>query len=313
MQLNIIHNIDCLTGLRQLPDNCVDCLVTSPPYWSLRSYDCDGQIGLEDDFNDYITRLIDVFAEIKRVLKKTGTCFVNLGDTYGGAGHGYDTKWRKSKERYKLMGDNNKTGRLINTSLNKSMLLLPYRFAIWMVESGWKLRNIIIWHKPNQLPQGVFDRFTNDFEPVFFFTKTNKYFFNQLFERYEKPLARWGGDNLVANGTSEWSEGTGQRVYRNRKLCPNPQGRNMRCVWSINTKGEKEKHYASYPQKLIGRLIEAGCPEGGIVLDPFMGSGTTAVVARKLNRNYIGFELNAEYVEIANRKLNRELGIFREL
>jgi len=307
--VNKIFNSCCLQGLKSLPDDSVDCCVTSPPYWSLRSYDCEGQIGLEDDFNNYIIRLLEVFEEVKRVLKKTGTCFINIGDTYGGAGHGV-TK-RMSKDRYKLQGDNNKTGKLINTSLNKSMLLIPYRFTAGMVDNGWKLRNIIIWHKPNQLPQGVFDRFTNDFEPVFFLTKSNKYTFNQQFEPYDKPLERWSGENLIANGQSEWSEKTGQKVYRNRNLRPNPEGRNMRCVWSINTKGEKEKHYATYPQKLIYRCIKSGCPEDGIVLDPFMGSGTTAIVARKLNRNYIGFELNPQYVKIAEKKIYRELGMFK--
>ena len=190
------------------------------------------------------------------------------------------------------------------------MLLLPYRFAIGMIESEWKLRNIIIWHKPNQLPQGVSDRFTNDFEPIFFFAKSNKYSFNQQFEAYTKPLDRWGGDELTAKGISEWSENTGQNAYRTRNLRPNPEGRNMRSVWSINTKGESEKHFACYPQQLVNRIIKAGCPEGGIVLDPFMGSGTTAVVARKLNRNYVGFELNPEYIKIADRKLKRELGLF---
>ena len=310
VKINQIFNSCCLDGLKTLPDNSIDCCVTSPPYWSLRSYECDGQFGIEDDYNDYIRRLADVFVEVKRVLKKSGTCFVNIGDTYGGAGHG-EAKHGKAKERYKLMGDSNKTGKLTNTPLNKSMLLIPYRFAAIMVDNGWKLRNIIIWHKPNQLPQGVTDRFTNDFEPIFFFTKSNRYDFIQQFEPYEKPLDRWGGDSLTASGKSEWSENTGQNAYRNRDLRPNPEGRNMRCVWSINTKGEKEKHYAMYPQMLVKRCIEAGCPEGGIVLDPFMGSGTTAVVARKLNRNYVGFELNAEYIRIAERKLNRELGMFK--
>ena len=309
MELNTIYNAECLEGLSTLPSNSIDCIVTSPPYWSLRSYEHEHQIGLEDDFSDYVSRLLEVFAEAKRVLKKTGTAFINLGDTYGGAGHGYAKNGHK--ERYKLMDKNNKTGELKNTALNKSMLMLPYRFAIGMIDGGWKLRNIIIWHKPNQLPQGVTDRFTNDFEPVFFFTKSNNYNFTQQFEPYEKPLDRWGGNTLIANGVSEWSEETGQNAYRNRNMRPNPEGRNMRCVWSINTRGEKEKHYASYPQKLVERCILAGCPENGIVLDPFMGSGTTAVVARKLNRNFIGFEINANYCKIARRKLHRELGIFK--
>jgi len=308
--VNKIFNSCCLQGLKSLPDNSVDCCVTSPPYWSIRNYESDGQIGLEDDFHDYISRLIDVFTEVRRVLKKTGTCFVNIGDTYGGAGHGYDPQEKKSKERYFLMANNNKTGKLISTPLNKSMLMLPYRFAIAMIEKQWKLRNVIIWHKPNQMPHGVFDRFTNDFEPVFFFTKSNKYTFNQQLEPYERPLDRWGGNHLVARSRSAWSDATGQHAFRDRNLRPNPDGRNMRCVWSVNTRGTNEKHYAAYPQKLVQRCIVSGCPEGGIVLDPFMGIGTTAVVARKLNRQYVGFELNPEYVKLAEKKLKRELGLF---
>jgi len=311
MELNVIHNQNCLEGMKALPDNSIDCIVTSPPYWSLRSYEHPDQIGIENDFTDYVSQITSIFQSAKRVLKTTGTAFLNIGDTYGGAGHGYSKQWTKSKERYKLMDGDNKTGKLRNSDYNKSMLMLPYRIAINLIDSGWKLRNIIIWHKPNQLPQGVFDRFTNDFEPVFFFTKSNRYNFIQQLEPYEKPLNRWGGDILIANGVSEWSEATGQKAYRTRNIRPNPKGRNMRSVWSINTRGEKEKHYAVYPQKLVARCIKAGCPEGGIVLDPFMGSGTTAVVARKLNRNFIGYELNPDYIKIANRKLNRELGIFK--
>jgi len=271
MDLNIIHNIDCYEGLKTLPDNSIDCIVTSPPYWSLRSYEHPNQIGIEDDFFEYVTRITDFFKDAKRVLKSTGTAFINIGDTYGGAGHGYAKQWHKSKERYKLMDDDNKTAKLRNSDYNKSMLMLPYRFAIGMIDNGLKLRNIIIWHKPNQLPQGVTDRFTNDFEPIFFFTKSNKYNFTQQLEPYDKPLDRWGGNTLIVNGTSEWSEATNQNIYRNRNMRPNPDGRNMRCVWQINTRGEKEKHYATYPQKLVARCINAGCPENGIVLDPFHG------------------------------------------
>ena len=310
-EVNKIIHADALEGLKQLPDECVDMIMTSPPYWSLRSYESDGQIGIEDDFLEYINRLIDVFTEAKRVLKDTGTAFINIADTYGGSGHGYINNYKKHKQRYTFQDGINKTENLVNTAFNKSMLMLPQRFSIAMVDSGWKCRNVIIWNKPNQIPQSVTDRFTNDFEYIFFFTKRNKYNFTQQFEPYDKPLDRWGGDTLQADGASEWSQATGQKAYRNRNLRPNPEGRNMRAVWSINTRGEKEKHYATYPQELVARCIRSGCPEGGTVLDPFMGSGTTAVVARKLNRNYIGFDLNPQYCKLAERKLRRELGLFK--
>jgi site-specific DNA-methyltransferase (adenine-specific) len=173
-----------------------------------------------------------------------------------------------------------------------------------MIETGWILRNIIVWHKPNQMPSSAKDRFTVDFEPVFFFTKKQQYYFVQQLEPYVKPLDRWSGDNLTARGQSAWAARTGQKAYRNRNMRPNPEGRNMRTVWSINTVPFKGAHFAAYPEKLVRRLLLAGCPPNGIVLDPFMGAGTTAIAAKKLNRNYVGIEMNPEYVAMANERIN---------
>ena len=136
------------------------------------------------------------------------------------------------------------------------------------------------------------------------------YYFEQQLEPYTKPLDRWGGDDLEANGVSEWDEGTGQTSYRKRNMRPNPDGKNMRTVWSINTEPNSEAHFATYPQRLVERMIKAGCPENGLVIDPFFGSGTTGIYARKANRNFVGIELNHEYVEIANKRLFKELGMF---
>jgi site-specific DNA-methyltransferase (adenine-specific) len=172
-----------------------------------------------------------------------------------------------------------------------------------MIEDGWILRNEIIWHKGNAFPQGVKDRFTNDFEKIFFFVKNKKYFFNQQFEPYTTPLNRWGGDKIIPKNKSLWDMGTGQKTYRVRNTRPNPKGRNKRCVWTINTKPLKEAHFASFPEELVETCLDAGCPEGGTVLDPFMGSGTTAVVAIRQNKNFIGFELNPDYIEIANKRI----------
>jgi site-specific DNA-methyltransferase (adenine-specific) len=153
------------------------------------------------------------------------------------------------------------------------------------------------------MPANVKDRFTVDFEPVFFFTKKQQYYFMQQLEPYTKPLDRWVGDNLIARGQSAWAAGTGQKIYRNRNMRPNPAGRNMRTTWSINTQAFKGTHFAVYPEKLVERMLLAGCPPSGTVLDPFIGAGTTAVVARKLNRNYVGIEMNPEYVTMANERL----------
>jgi site-specific DNA-methyltransferase (adenine-specific) len=270
MELNAIYTGDALEVLRTLPDASIDCVITSPPYWGLRDYGVAGQIGQEDTPDAYIAQLLDVFNEVYRVLKSSGTCFVSLGDTYS----------------------------------EKSLTMTPYRFACRMIMAGWVLRNIVIWHKPNQMPANTRDRFTVDFEPVFFFVKKQKYYFQQQLEPYMKPLNRWAGDALEVRGQSTWADGTGQKIYRNRNMRPNPEGRNMRAVWSINTKPFKGAHFATYPEKLVERLLLAGCPPAGVVLDPFLGAGTTAMVAQRLGRSYVGIELNPEYVKMAEERLD---------
>jgi len=288
---NLILNKDCLTGIKDLSDNSIDCVITSPPYWALRDYGCDDQLGLENTPNEYIAKLVKLGLEIYRVLKPEGTCFINLGDTYSSgirAKNGETFIETKNPNKNKPLFPPNRNGG--SDAPDKSLSLIPYRFAWAMVENGWTLRNIINWRKPNQMPQSANDRFTVDFEPIFFFTKQTKYYFEQQFEPYEKPLDRWGGDDLVANGVSTWDNGTGQKAYRTRNMRPNPEGRNMRTTWDINTQPFAKAHFAVFPEKLVGRIIKSGCPENGIVLDPFLGSGTTAIVARKLNRNFIGFE-----------------------
>lgn len=294
---------DALEQLKKLSDESVDCVVTSPPYWALRDYGVEGQLGLEPTFQEYINKLCDIFDEVKRVLKKEGTCWVNMGDTYGGTGsgqkdtgkHGYTPEamaTTKNKPQSKLQG--------------KSLIQIPSRFAIEMTNRGWILRNEIIWYKPNGMPSSAKDRFTVDFEKVFFFVKSKKYWFETQYEPYTEDLDRWGGEKLKADGESTWDEGTGQDTYRDRNMRPNSNGRNKRCVWRINTKPFKEAHFAVYPEKLIEPMIKAGCPEDGVVLDPFFGAGTTAVVAQKLNRKWLGIELNPEYIEIAKKRLKQK-------
>jgi site-specific DNA-methyltransferase (adenine-specific) len=313
---NKIYTGDALDVLKTLPDSCVDCIVTSPPYWGLRDYGVDGQLGQEDTPEAYIQALLTIFSEVHRVLKPSGTCFVNMGDTYAGGGAGttknadISAYLKKSKQSYILPNGAAKSATFRGTSKNKSLLMTPYRFAWQMVEAGWILRNIIVWHKPNQMPANVQDRFTVDFEPVFFFTKKQQYYFIQQLEPYTEPLKRWTGENLVARGQSTWANGTGQKIYRDRNMRPNPAGRNMRTVWSINTDPFDGEHFATYPPALVARILRASCPEGGTVLDPFFGSGTTGIVARKLNRNYIGIELNPKSVKIARSRLYDELGFF---
>ena len=333
MELNKIYLEQCLTGLKKIPDNSIDCSVSSPPYWGLRDYGADGQLGQEADFKEFVSKLIEIYSEIYRVLKPTGTCFVNLGDTYAGSGSGTTknadiSKYvENSKQVYVLPNGTAKASQFRGTNLNKSLLMIPERFALGMIDNGWILRNQIIWHKPNQMPQSATDRFTVDFEKIFFFVKQSTgYYFEQQLEPaigYDgrKDIDYKGGQKDVSIGKhTRWKtknvQDKGQQpnsMHIKRELgIPDEvyYERNVRTVWSINTKPYSEAHFATYPEKLVERMIKSGCPENGVVLDPFMGAGTTGLVARKLNRNYLGFEINSEYLKIANNRIRTEIGIF---
>jgi DNA modification methylase len=311
--LNRVIHGNCLDELKKIPDNVIDCCITSPPYWGLRDYGHQDQLGKEENFEKFIQNLCAVFSEVKRVLKPTGTCFVNIGDTYAGSGAGTTQKAdisgyiKNSKQVYVLPNGTAKSSALRSTKMNKSLCMIPERFAIAMIDMGWCLRNQIIWHKPNQMPASVKDRFTVDFEKVFFFVKQPKeYYFKQQIEPYSTKINRWGGTKLVQNGGSEWDKGTGQKIYRSRDMRPNKEGRNMRTVWSINTKPSKNGHFATYPEKLVERMLVAGCPENGIVLDPFFGTGTTGLCAKKNGRNFVGIEISGEYVNISKNLMDAE-------
>lgn len=410
VRVNTIYNLHVLEGLKKLPDKSIDMVMTSPPYWSLRDYGkhtdviwggdpkckhsfrnkielkktcgesettkirnnkeiraltysskfcckCGawkGQLGLEPTVDLFIEHLIGIFDEVHRVLRKTGTCWVNFGDTY------YTTSCRS------YQGDINNSEKLPQ----KSLLLIPFRFALAMVNRGWILRNVVIWHKPNCLPSSAKDRFTMDFEYLFFFTKSQKYYFEKQLEPLQSSSIK---RSLCSHSASPYKK---QYDGENMSKFINPQGRNKRCVWKIPTRPFKGAHFAVFPELLCEIPIKAGCPEevckkcgmpklqridggnsvafnyrirdvengrikhidrkasakelagspkgkytsrlkvktilgcrcnagsnAGIVLDLFMGSGTTAVVAKKLNRNFIGFELNPEYVRIAKKRL----------
>lgn len=304
METNVIFNEDCLIGLHKLPDNSVDCCISSPPYWGLRDYGVDGQIGNENEFTGFINKLVEIYQEVYRVLKPEGTCYVNLGDTFNGTKVG-NTETNKNKN---VVTDTFKKEQCKSIG-NKSLLMIPERFAIEMINNGWILRNQIIWHKPNQMPSSATDRFTVDFEKIFFFVKqsTGYYFEQQL----EKSI--WAEqDSRSVNGASEGKGKTEQGNYSMQKCGSYTDGgmKNMRTVWSINTKPFPDAHFAIFPETLVERMIKSGCPENGIVLDPFMGAGTTAVTARKLNRDYIGYDLNPDYVKMANDRLYKELGMW---
>jgi site-specific DNA-methyltransferase (adenine-specific) len=288
---------DSLEVMRGLKDESVDCVITSPPYWGLRDYGVDGQLGLEPHFNEYIFKLIAIFDEVKRVLKKEGTCWVNLGDTYSGNKEGKTDA--KVSDYLKET-----TTRLHKKAViqEKCLCQIPSRFAIAMTDKGWILRNRIIWQKPNAMPSSVEDRFTVDYEDIFFFVKSKKYNFDTQriphkevsLKRIEKP---WHGKLTKGHTLGGLKDGD------MHKMC-HPDGRNMRAVWSVNTASLKEAHFATFPEALIEPMVLAGCPKGGVVLDPFFGAGTTGVVAKKLGRNYLVIELNPEYIKIAQKRID---------
>lgn len=357
----MIYNEDCNDTLLRMSDNSVQCIITSPPYFNLRDYECDGQIGIEDSVYDYIANLVNVFENARHKLKKDGLVFVNLGDTYK----------------------------------NKSLLCIPDRFKIAMVEKEWYCRNDVIWHKPNAMPSSVKDRFVVDYERVLMFSKNKKYKFNtQYEERRSKPTSKkkttidlgkyksieqessvrqgmnksrgtkliekrnnlpsqkffvdflrqrtnakqiadnsnlskskvdhwfrydeggfsypsvedWNNVKWIIDDWSEEFKEVNQKlndvVYEYDDINKNAhKGRIKRSVWSINTKPSKVKHFAPYPKELIEPMILSATDEGDLVYDPFIGSGTTAIVCQSLNRNWIGSELNKEYADMVKNRI----------
>jgi len=296
MKLNKIYQGDCLDVLKTFANESIDCVITSPPYWALRDYGVSGQLGLESTFQEYINKLCDIFDEVKRVLKKSGTCWVNIGDTYCGNKEGKTDNKVCNYLKETTVNIHKKKGILPE----KSLCQIPSRFAIEMSNRGWILRNEIIWHKPNCMPQSVQDRFTVDFEKVFLFVKNKKYFFDN--ESVKEPTLTKDNSNRDRDNTR--LNNTPGRTRMNGLKTNDYDFKNKRCVWTVNTRPYKDAHFATYPEKLIIPMVKSGCPLDGVVLDIFMGAGTTGLVAKKFNRNYIGIELNQEYVEIAEKRIS---------
>lgn len=259
--------------------------------WGLRDYGHPDQIGLEPTPEEYLQNLWTVFDGVKVALTDTGNCFVNLGDTYsgsGGAGGDYNKDGlREGQPKYKQGETNIK---------NKSLCMIPERFAWGMVERGWILRNKIIWHKPNHMPESVTDRLTKSYEVVYHFVKQQKYYYN--LDAIREPHI-WSSRDKRADGKKHCSKGkTETGVYSTNGACYNVKGKNPGDVWTINTKPYSGAHFAVFPIELVRRPILAGCPVGGHVLDPFGGSGTVAEFCRKNERNCTLIELNPEYKEL---------------
>ena len=284
---------DCIAGLRTLPAASVHCCVTSPPYWGLRDYGHDGQIGLEATPDAYVARMVEVFREVRRVLRDDGTLWLNLGDSYNGSG-GQGTKPN-------IMSESANAGRggkpiRYDGLKPKDLVGIPWRVAFALQADGWWLRQDIIWHKPNPMPESVRDRCTKAHEYVFLLTKSDRYFYDAeavseaaICDRMRGPAEH--PDTVSTNGNG----GLSRRAFTGT--------RNRRSVWTITTKPYSGAHFAVMPPDLVEPCIKAGCPEGGTVLDPFAGSGTTLAVAAELGRNAIGCELNPEYIVLAERRI----------
>lgn len=310
MKLNTIYNNDCIEGLKTLPDESINCCVTSPPYFNLRDYGCQGQIGLENTPEDYISKLVNVFREVKRVLKQDGTLWLNIGDCYagsmkGGASYSDNAKNYKQGSNKGMLGKST-TIKKYTGYKNKDMIGIPWMLAFALRDDGWYLRQDIIWSKPSVMPESVRDRCTKSHEYIFLLSKCPKYYFDN--KAISEPAVT--KDEIIRDRETTKLNNVPGRSKMCGLTTNNYDRRNKRSVWQVATQPFKEAHFAVFPEKLIVDCIKAGCPENGIVLDPFMGSGTTAVVARKLDRNYIGFELNPAYIQLANNRLKNEIGIF---
>lgn len=266
MDFKIIEG-NCLKVLKTFESDTVDCCITSPPYWNLRDYEHPYQLGVEKTPEEYIENLVIIFQELKRVLKDTGTFWLNLGDTYK----------------------------------NKNLLGIPWRTALALQQDGWNLRSDIIWHKLCAMPEGNINRPTRDHEYLFLLVKSLDYFYDADSIREEHKWAKH--DNrfkyVPTNKTGKTLEG---KYAMKKSGAYNKLGKNIRTVWSLTSTSHSEAHFAIFPEKLVEPCIKAGCPENGLVLDPFAGSGTVGVVALKQNRNFVGIELNPEYCKIARKR-----------
>ncbi len=332
---------DCLDALSLLPSDSIDCVVTSPPYWGLRDYGVEGQMGLEPTLAEHLTVMVAVFAEVRRVLKPTGTCWINYGDCYATTPNG------KSAAAYKAEGTDDRTFRdkpfsTIGGVLKaKDLCMIPNRLAIALQEAGWWIRSEIIWAKPNPMPESVRDRPASSHEKIFMLSKSPRYFYDKSAVkqavspntnlRISQDLAKQTGSyrangggksngpmRAVVEGSSrkiapENQSMIGQKASREASLSLTVENRNLRNyepapvdVWNIATRGFSEAHFATFPPELAERCILAGCPKDGVVLDPFGGAGTTGLVAARHGRRAILIELNPEYAELAQRRIEKE-------
>lgn len=293
---------DVREKVKELEPKSIQSIVTSPPYWGLRDYDTKEQIGQEKTPECFVKAIVQLSKDLKTALKDDGTFWLNLGDTYFGAkgGHwegGNSITNADTGDKYRAHRKAPPKHKYLKT---KDLVGIPWRVAIALVEDGWYLRNDIIWHKPNPMPEAVRDRCAKSHEHIFLLTKKPKYYFDYeaILEPYTEPLNRWGGDKFNEQIDTKYDEIYAQYDRSGKDVRPNPEGKVRKDVWSLNTSSYKGAHFAVFPEKIPEYCIKAGTKEGDVVLDPFMGSGTTAVVAQRLFRKWIGIEVNPEYAQI---------------
>ena len=318
MEVNQIICGDAIEIMKSWPDKFINCCVTSPPYWGLRDYGVDGQLGLEKTPEEFVAKMVAVFAEVKRVLRDDGTLWLNIGDSYNNV-----TPGGRDPERWPKQSRNDhqpKTKRLDPKLKVKDLCGMPWMVAFALRQDGWYLRQDIIWHKPNPMPESVRDRCTKAHEYMFLLSKSPKYYYDQdairipqLESNDARPRMGQGPNTQYNQKRSSWHDHKDDLQVGNR-IGPkedHPAGKNKRDVWTIPLAPYPAAHFATFPPKLVLPCILAGCPKDGLVLDPFMGSGTTAMVAYENNRNYLGCELNPEYIKLNRADLAKEkYGLF---
>lgn len=273
---------DALDVLKSLPDASIQMCVTSPPYWGLRDYEGnEGQIGLESVPVEYIASLTNIFREVRRVLRDDGTLWLNLGDSYAGSGKGRMADGSSARTgKLQTSSKGTISGKIFKESSGlpaKNLVGIPWRVAFALQDDGWILRQDIIWHKPNPMPESVKDRCTKAHEYLFLLSKTKNYHFDS--DAIKEPVV----SKTVTTET-----------------------RNKRSVWSITTQPLRDEHFATYPMKLVEPCVLAGSKVGSVVLDPFNGAGTTGLVAKQLDRQYVGIDINSKYLDMTLRRWQRE-------
>lgn len=316
MEINSILQGDAVTVLKGLDAGVINTCITSPPYYGLRDYGVAGQIGLEETPEQYISKLVEVFREVRRVLRDDGTCWVNIGDSYCNT-NGY----ARAQPKFQRQGRNDAPANDRDlTQLHKAgfktkdLIGIPWMLAFALRADGWYLRQDIIWAKPNPMPESVTDRCTKSHEYIFLLSKSKQYYYDNKAimepasygEEHANKVTSWGTNRKHPNKANVADYAFIGDNHTTSKMKDGSYGRNKRDVWTVTTKPYTEAHFATFPKELIEPCVRAGAPAGGVVLDPFMGSGTTAVVALQNNRRFVGIELNPAYINIAEKRIKQE-------